>query len=47
MKKKKTKVYFTMDSELYEKFEKHIDLNILDKSKLIEKLIQEYLKKEK
>ena len=26
-------------------FEKHIDKNILDKSRLIEKLIEEYMKK--
>lgn len=47
MKKKRVKVYFTMDEELHDKFEKHIEENILDKSKLIEKLIDEYLKDEK
>jgi metal-responsive CopG/Arc/MetJ family transcriptional regulator len=34
-----------MDEELYKQFEKHIEDNILDKSKLIEKLIEEYLKR--
>jgi metal-responsive CopG/Arc/MetJ family transcriptional regulator len=32
-----------MDEEIYNEFEKHIDKNILDKSKLIEKLIKKYL----
>jgi len=44
MKKKKIKVYFTMDEELYIEFEKHIDRNLVNKSKLIEKLIKEYMK---
>ena len=34
-----------MDPDLYELFEKHIDQNLLDKSKVIEKLIEEYMKK--
>jgi hypothetical protein len=42
-KKKKVKVFFTMNIELHEKFEKHINDNILDKSKLIEKLIADYM----
>jgi len=33
-----------MDSDLHKEFEKYIDENIIDKSKLIEKLIEEYLK---
>jgi hypothetical protein len=33
-----------MDPDLYEIFEKHIDQNLLDKSKVIEKLIEEYMK---
>jgi metal-responsive CopG/Arc/MetJ family transcriptional regulator len=45
MKKKKIKVYFTMDEELYKDFEKHIEDNILDRSRLIERLIEEYLKR--
>ena len=43
--KKKLKVYFSMDPDSNELFEKHIDENVLDKSKLIEKLIEEYMKK--
>ena len=42
--KRKIKIYFSMDPDLYEKFEKHIDENLLDKSKVIEKLIDEYIK---
>jgi metal-responsive CopG/Arc/MetJ family transcriptional regulator len=43
-KKKKTRVFFTMDPDLYDKFQEYIDENLLDQSKLIEKLIEEYLK---
>ena len=42
--KRKLKIYFSMDPDLYEIFEKHIDQNLLDKSKVIEKLIEEYMK---
>lgn len=42
--KKKMRVYFSMDSELYDKFKNHIDINLLDQSKVIEKLIEDYLK---
>lgn len=42
--KRKLKIYFSMDPDLYEVFEKHIDQNLLDKSKVIEKLIEEYMK---
>lgn len=42
--KRKLKIYFSMDPDLYEIFEKHIDQNLLDKSKVIEKLIEEYIK---
>lgn len=42
--KRKLKIYFSMDPDLYEIFEKHIDENLLDKSKVIEKLIAEYIK---
>lgn len=42
--KRKIKIYFSMYPDLYEKFEKHIDENLLDKSKVIEKLIDEYMK---
>ena len=37
--KKKLKVYFSMNPDLHEIFEKHIDKNLLDKSKVIENLI--------
>ena len=43
--KRKIKIYFSMDPDLYEVFEKHIDDNPYDKSKVIEKLIAEYMKK--
>ncbi len=42
--KRKLKIYFSMNPDLYELFEKHIDENLLDKSKVIEKLIEEYMK---
>lgn len=42
--KRKIKIYFSMHPDLYENFEKHIDDNLLDKSKVIEKLIEEYMK---
>lgn len=41
--KRKVKVFFTMDTEINKSFEKHIEKNLLDKSKLIEFLIKEYL----
>lgn len=42
--KKKVRVYFSMDAELCDKFKTHIDINLLDQSKVIEKLIEDYLK---
>jgi hypothetical protein len=33
-----------MSPELYNLFENHIDNNLLDKSKVIEKLIEDYMK---
>jgi hypothetical protein len=42
--KRKLKIYFSMDPDLHEIFEKHIDQNLLDKSKVIEKLIEDYMK---
>lgn len=39
----KEKVYFSIDSDLYRNFIEHIDKNALGKSKLIEKLIREYM----
>jgi metal-responsive CopG/Arc/MetJ family transcriptional regulator len=44
--KRKVKVFFTIDPDLYEQFEKHIDDKLLDKSKLIEFLIREYMNDE-
>ena len=47
MKKRKEKVFFTIDQELYKEFEKIIDEKLLDKSKLIEHLIKEFVNKSK
>jgi len=41
--KSKEKVYFSIDADLYRIFISHIDKNALGKSKLIEKLIEEYM----
>ena len=43
-KKKKIRVFFTMDSDIYDMFENHIDKNLLEQSKVIEKLIEDFLK---
>jgi hypothetical protein len=43
-KKRKEKVYFTLESDINEIFEKHIKDDIVDKSRLLETLIIEYLK---
>jgi hypothetical protein len=45
--KRKVKVFFTINPDLYIEFEKHIDDKLLDKSKLIEFLIREYMNNEK
>jgi hypothetical protein len=45
MGKKKTRMFFTIETELYEKLKNHINQNLLDQSKLLEKLIEDYLKK--
>jgi metal-responsive CopG/Arc/MetJ family transcriptional regulator len=45
--KRKVKVFFTIDPDLYIEFEKHIDDKLLDKSKLIEFLIREYMNENK
>lgn len=42
-KKRKERDYYTLDKELYVRFLKHIEDNNINKSKLIEKLIEEYL----
>lgn len=41
--KRKRKIYFSMNPDLYKIFENHIDSNLLDKSKVIEKLIDDYI----
>jgi hypothetical protein len=45
MKKRREKEYFTLDSDIRKEFLKHIDKNNLNKSKLIETLIVEYMNK--
>lgn len=45
MKKRRDKEYFTLSPEVRKEFLKHIEENNLNKSKLIENLIEEYLKK--
>ena len=45
--KRKVKVFFTIDPDIYIEFEKHIDDKLLDKSKLIEFLIREYMNNQK
>jgi hypothetical protein len=44
MKKRRDKEYFTLSPEVRKEFLKHIEENNLNKSKLIETLIEEYLK---
>lgn len=39
----KVKVFFTMSKELNIEFEKYIEDNLIDKSKLLEKLIENYI----
>ncbi len=45
MKKRREKEYFTIEKELRDNFIKYIDDNNINKSKLIENLIEEYLRK--
>lgn len=45
--KRKVKVFFTIDPDIHQEFDKHIEENLLDKSKLIEHLIKEYIEKSK
>ena len=47
MKKRRDKEYFTLNTEIRIEFLKHIEENNLNKSKLIETLIEEYMKKVK
>ena len=44
MKKRRDKEYFTLSPEVRKKFLKHIEDNNLNKSKLIETLIENYMK---
>lgn len=44
-KERKVRDYYTLNKELYERFLKHIEDNNLNKSKLIETLIVEYMSK--
>lgn len=45
MKKvRKTRDYYTLNQELYELFLEHINRNNLNKSKLIEALIENYMR---
>lgn len=44
MKKRRDKEYFTLNPEVRKEFIKHIEENNLNKSKLIESLIEEYMK---
>jgi len=45
--KRKVKVFFTIDPDIHQEFDKHIEEKLLDKSKLIEHLIKEYIEKSK
>jgi hypothetical protein len=47
MKKRRDKEYFTLSPDIREEFLKHIEDNNLNKSKLIETLIEEYMEKVK
>jgi len=42
-KEKKVKIYFSLDAELNKIFQKHIEDNIIDRTKLIEILVKKYL----
>jgi hypothetical protein len=44
-KEQKSRDFYTIDAKLYEKFLNHIEANSLNKSKLIESLIEEYMEK--
>jgi metal-responsive CopG/Arc/MetJ family transcriptional regulator len=43
-KERKSRDFYTLNKELYDEFLKHIEENNLNKSKLIETLIEEYMK---
>jgi hypothetical protein len=43
-KERKSRDFYTLDKDLYDMFLKHIEDNNLNKSKLIETLIENYMK---
>jgi hypothetical protein len=43
-KRRKKRDYYTLDGELLDNFLEHIEENNLNKSKLIQSLIEEYMK---
>lgn len=45
--KRKIKIYFSMDPDLHNEFDGHIDKHLLDKSRVIENLIELYMEKNK
>lgn len=45
--KKKKRVYFSMDEELCDKFEKYIEDNLLSQSAVLEKLVEDFMKNNK
>jgi hypothetical protein len=45
-KVQRIRVFFTMNQDINSVFEKHIKDNLLNKSKVLENLIIEYLKRE-
>lgn len=47
MKVRRVKDFYTLNPDLYNEFLKHIEENNLNKSKLIETLIEDYMKKVK
>ena len=47
MKNRRDKEYFTLSPEIRKEFLKHIENNSLNKSKLLETLIREYITKMK
>ena len=42
--KKRKKLYFSIDVNLCEKFEKYIEENLLSQSAVLEKLVDEFMK---
>ena len=44
-KKEKDRLWVTIDKDVLEKFEKHIKDNKIEKSKLVQHLIEKYLNK--